>query len=311
MQARVLAATLVAVVLAGPALAVGAGVAGAHGNHLSVSPQATNGTVIVEEVFLSRPGHVVLRADADGSPGRIVGHRSLTPGRHAGVSVTADPGFWRDQSAPVRLWVVLHADDGDGQFDPDDDAMLRAAGGPPRLGGVVGNRSNPAAVVAGGVTAPDGTVGVSRVHLAEAGYVVAHAVADDGLGEPVGRTRLDAGVHRNVRIELDPAFVRRQDDRFPLRVVVYRAGDDPFSPTPDRRVTVGDRPVGSDLLVRKQPSTVGVVTATPGETGTSDDSGTTRNASSSGGAGFGVSLAVAAVAVLAGLGVGRCKTGRD
>jgi len=84
-------------------------------------PQPTTGTIRVPLVEAARPGYVTLRDDDDGSPGRILGVSRVSPGRTADLAVEIEEPVSVAAEGRTRLWVLVHADDGDGEFDPDED----------------------------------------------------------------------------------------------------------------------------------------------------------------------------------------------
>jgi len=254
-------ALAVACLLVGTGIALGAGIAAAHGNHLSADPQLSDdGTVVVENLFLQNGGYLAVRADDGGSPGRVLGYERLGSGYRSAVAVAVDGEYWAEQSNATTVWATLHADDGDGQFEPTgDDGVFRSfgsfAGTQIPVGASGGGQSYVVAASASGVRqATDGpTVAVENASLAEDGYLVVHAVEDDySPGEVVGRVRLAAGVHENVSVELDESFYESLDERFRLYAMVHADdGDGEFDPDADSAVTVGDQPVASLFDLRK------------------------------------------------------------
>lgn len=84
-------------------------------------PQPTNGTIGVPLVEAARSGYVTLRTDENGSPGRVVGVTRVSPGRTVDLAVDIEEPVPVAAEGRTRLWAVLHADDGDGEFDPGAD----------------------------------------------------------------------------------------------------------------------------------------------------------------------------------------------
>lgn len=82
--------------------------------------------VTVRSVRLGADGYLVLRADADGSPGRVVGQQALSAGEHQDVTVTIDEPFYERRPEAFALWAVVHRTDGDGQFNATADAAVTA-----------------------------------------------------------------------------------------------------------------------------------------------------------------------------------------
>ncbi len=235
-------------VLAGLLAAVAvafAGVAVAHGNHASASPQVSaNGSVVVDQVFLSEPGYLVVTTDPAEGEGRVLGHRSLGVGPHSGVRVGVDSDYWQSVAGNTTLRVRLYGDGGDGAFDPDRDPVLEWLGQP--AGGPVTVRKGPAPVYlvpsGNGTVAADGTLSVDRVALAERGHVVVHD-GTDASGSSLGHRTLDAGEYAGLAVPVESGVGNRS-----ATVAVHRDdGDGEFDPDADPVVRVGDDPVASTL----------------------------------------------------------------
>ena len=77
----------------------------------------TDGAITVRQVDLPAAGHVVV--SPVGSDGHV-GSRSLSAGSHRNVTVPLNESFVAEQSRDVRVSVLAHRDDGDGEFDPAD-----------------------------------------------------------------------------------------------------------------------------------------------------------------------------------------------
>lgn len=280
------------------ALVAGVPTVSAHGNHVSVDDQyVENGTVVIETVFTSSDGFLVLHADDGGEPGDPIGHAAVEFGFETGLEVTVNETGWRNQSGPTTVWAVIHRDDGDGRFDPDRDEPVSSFGGEAEKRMVVAERSaGPASVVAADFDsqATNGTVLVDRVALGRDGALVVRADRNGTPGRVVGRTRLDAGVHEDVRVALDRSYYRTQDTRFGLWATVSENG----SP-----VVVDGSPVASEFGVRKHRATAtdaraGTDGATDSvTTGGPESPGTQPDATGTEGPGFGVLYEIAAVVI--------------
>ncbi len=246
-----------AVAVAGLLVVGGIALAGVHGNHVNVDAQVTgDGRVVVESYFSTPGGFVVVRADDGGEPGRVLGHAEAPQGRWNDVTVPVDGGDLPSEGS-TTLWAVLHRDDGDGEFDPDDDPPIEG------FGAVAGSqfrvRTGPAPVSVVAATQGDrrsnGSVVLDRVELASPGHVVVHADDRGDLGRVVGYVPLEPGTHQDVRVALNASHFREQSTSFELRAVVYADdGDCAFDPDDDRPVTVGDDPVATHLTVIKHES---------------------------------------------------------
>lgn len=90
--------------------------------------QETDGTVTLRRADLHRDGFVVLYADEDGERGDVVGVAHLPAGNHEDVSVAVDPRFYNEQDSRLYLMAAVHADDGDGTFEPEVDSPVRVDG---------------------------------------------------------------------------------------------------------------------------------------------------------------------------------------
>lgn len=77
-------------------------------------------SITLRRVELPTEGFVVLHADDGGAAGEVVGRTALDAGLHEGVDVAIDETFFRGQSGQFPLRAVVYADDGDGEFGPDD-----------------------------------------------------------------------------------------------------------------------------------------------------------------------------------------------
>ncbi|AQL43063.1 hypothetical protein BV210_10210 [Halorientalis sp. IM1011] len=282
-----------------------AGVALAHGNHATASPQVSaNGTVVVEEAFLSTNGYLVLYADDGGDPGRVVGVLELDRGRHVGVRVRLDPRFWATVSGNATLRATLHEDAELGDdFDPSTDRRLQFFGRPIRQRVPVARGDRPASVVTRGAgSLENDSVSVVSATLPERGHLVAHATGNGTLGRPLGSRSLAAGRHTDVRV---PVNTTGLDERAVLAVAVHTDdGNGRFEPAADPVVEAGDDPVASRyerVPGGHDPIRVNTPSPAPGGEGTADrtrgtDAPTETVAD---GAGPGVPVAVAAVALVA------------
>lgn len=267
------------VVVAG--LVLSAGVVVAHGNHLTADAQLSDdGTVVVENLFLQEGGYLVLRADDAGSPGEVLAHKQLGSGYRAAEPIAIDDQFWQDQGESMTIWVTLHDDDGDGQFEPNsDDTIFQSFGGFAGTDVTVGKheagKTYVVAASAYGVRQETNgsTVTVDNVSLASPGYVTIHAVEQDySPGDAVGHTQLEAGSHENVTVDIDESFYESLDDRFRLYAIVHTDdGDGEFDPESDPPVTVGEEVVGSSFDLQKASDDDGGLVNTPEET-TADES---------------------------------------
>ncbi|MFC6836926.1 DUF7282 domain-containing protein [Halomarina ordinaria] len=308
--------------------------ASAHANHLTVDTQVVaDDRVVVENAFVSVDAHVVIRADDDGAPGEPLGSTRVSPGMHTAVEVPLDEGTL---DANRTLWAVLHRDDGDGEFSPDDDRALTY------FGSVAGERfaaratdaDSGANVVAEGFSlqrADRGSVSVERVELPRDGHLVvrdATGATENGSenasaanGTVVATRALDAGVHEDVPLDLSPANLTVDRGTADLVATVHVDDGDGTDGDGDRPVRVGDERVGSAFSVAvgetSGPESLGdpdlnTPTETPDEgertsaPGTDADDGDGASDDTVGlGPGFGVFVALLALAVTGVLALSR------
>lgn len=244
--------------------------AAGHGFGVTARDQVSaDGTVVLEAVQVLPPAFVVVHRDDGGDPGDPVGHREIpSAGQHLAVEVPLDDAFWSGVDGTVSLVAAVHADDGDGTFDPDDDPVATRQG--TRILDRFSVRRGPgeASVVADRQTARD-AVTLLRVALPRAGFVVLHADEGGDPGRPVGHRALDAGVHHNATVPLNETYYEDQGARFGLWAVVHADdGDGVFEPGTDAPIRVGDAAVRSFLSVGKARTPAPLSTPEPTVTAT-------------------------------------------
>ncbi len=86
---------------------------------LSVSSQSLiEDKVIIDYLYLDKPGYVVIHSDNDGQPGEVIGHSDLISGEANYIQILID-----ETKAGTKIFVMLHYDDnGDGIYGfPDED----------------------------------------------------------------------------------------------------------------------------------------------------------------------------------------------
>jgi hypothetical protein len=91
---------------------------------LAAEEQTSDGTtIVVRTVTLPSNGFIAVHADANGSPGAVIGHSGLLgAGENTDVAITLDEAL----TASGVVWPMVHIDmDGDGEytFAPPDDAV--------------------------------------------------------------------------------------------------------------------------------------------------------------------------------------------
>lgn len=84
------------------------------GNSLSMQDTTPGDTVTLANVTLDDPGYIVIHADANGSPGEVIGHSDLlSEGENSNVVINLD----RSSSNGETLYAMVHNDNGDGQYE--------------------------------------------------------------------------------------------------------------------------------------------------------------------------------------------------
>jgi hypothetical protein len=78
--------------------------------HVRVTEQALGdmNQLHFSQVLIDQPGWLVIHADADGSPGEVIGYAELAAGLNMNVTVEVDPAAVGNQ-----VWAMLHADTGE------------------------------------------------------------------------------------------------------------------------------------------------------------------------------------------------------
>ena len=82
-------------------------------NSVLVEDQKPGSKVTIQSVTLGVNGWVVIHDDANGKPGHILGARRLNAGTYTGQSVE----LLKETAEGKVYYAMLHADDGDKQFD--------------------------------------------------------------------------------------------------------------------------------------------------------------------------------------------------
>lgn len=229
----------------------------AHGNSIAIDAQATaDGTVHVELVSFVTDGYIVLHTDADGSPGRVIGHAALADKTiQHGVSVSINEDSWTNQTGTTVLWAVLHREVAGQGFDPADDPPQETADGDVvQARFKVQKRSNGSTRVLAEQEPIEetntSTVTVRHVALAEGGFVVLRADKAGTPGRIIGSQFLDAGVHESVTLDIDEDYFTNQSGRFTVWAVAHTDdGDENFSPNHDPVIEIDETPIQTQFAV--------------------------------------------------------------
>jgi len=309
---------VVAVLAVAATLAVAVAPVVAHVDHVETDDQVSaDGTLRLEWEFVGSDGWVAVRADDGGDPGRGLGHRRANPEQpfRTDTTVGIDEAAWADWNGSRDVWVVLHREDGGEGFDPAEDPLRTGLDGEPAGSRITVERADaPASVTAQGFqpeTSTDGTVTVRRVELPEDGFVAVHPVdadvaanaADEDVGDPVGAVQLDAGVHENVTVELEEAYLATVDTEELFSAVLY-TGSEGFEAESTAPVTVDDALVRTTFGVEFRGDVVEGPTPTPTEPDedlvTTPEATDTPSPTPTAGDGAGVGVAAAMVALVLG-----------
>lgn len=92
---------------------------------LSVSPQVlSGGDVVVDSLYLDKPGFLVVHKDENGAPGAVIGHSDLISGEKTNSKIAID-----SSQAGSKVFAMLHYDDnGNGIYEfPQEDKPVKLA----------------------------------------------------------------------------------------------------------------------------------------------------------------------------------------
>lgn len=177
--------------------------AGAQDNGASpmidVSDQLVlDGTVTIAQAYSDGPGFIVIHADGgDGSPGPVIGYRSINAGQSLSVEVPIDAA-----AATPTLFAMLHADTG--EVGVYEFGTVEGADGPVRVNDAVITPAFGVNVIhAQDQFVSDGSVQIASVTAAEPGWLVIHSDADGQPGPVLGQTLVEAGTTANVSVSLN------------------------------------------------------------------------------------------------------------
>ncbi|MEO0560899.1 MAG: hypothetical protein AAF125_02225 [Chloroflexota bacterium] len=167
---------------------------------VEVSDQVSvDGTVTIDRAISDGPGFIVIHADNDGTPGEVLGFRSIPTGEVTGFKVPVD--FTR--ATPV-LYTMLHFDNSEvGTYEFDG---TEGIDGPVVEDGVVISPSFEVTAISvrDRFVGDDGNIAIDAVVSPQSGWMVGHA--DNGEGAPgpvIGVTFLEAGAGTNIPVTLD------------------------------------------------------------------------------------------------------------
>jgi hypothetical protein len=285
-----------------------------HGNHVSADAQVVaDGEVLVESLFSIDAAYLVIRADDDGDLGEPIGTTRLEGGYHRAVTVETESSYWEGRDGPTTVHAALHRDDGDGEFDPETDTLLRSvATGTAIATFSVQIGDAPAHVAArqfAGQTVAEPRVAVGPVSMPADGELVVHAATEGfGVGERVGERSLSAGRHDEVAVSLDEAYFESLGENGSAQLwATVSVGGDPVTVDGDPvrtrfSVDVGNASEDDWSINTPRPTTAGGTDA-PTTNAPASDTATAESAGET--PGFGTWAALAALAALVGAAAAR------
>jgi hypothetical protein len=155
--------------------------------------------VTVAQVQSTQEGWLVIHANANGSPGPVLGWAHVGPGQNNNVNVVISPTGRTD-----TMFAMLHVDLGTQHLYefPGADVPARDADGemvtPPfdlvKNAVKVNNQS----------VGLDGTVVVEEIIAERDGWMVIHAENESGgIGPVIGHALVKAGINRNIAVSVD------------------------------------------------------------------------------------------------------------
>jgi predicted lipoprotein with Yx(FWY)xxD motif len=158
-------------------------------------------TLTIAEVVSSAPGWMVIHAQADGSPGAVLGFAPVSAGYNSDVLVEID-----SSGATETLYAMLHVDAGNtGEYEfPGQDVPATDSDGnvvtPPFQ---IDLRGVNAVSVTDQTLGEGNTFTIAAVRSADPGWIVIHAQVDDSPGPILGITPVAAGANENVVVRID------------------------------------------------------------------------------------------------------------
>lgn len=157
-------------------------------------------TVTISKVTADKDGWLIVHADADGSPGPILGYSPVQTGENEDVVVEIDSA-----QATETLYGMLHVDAGTEDvldFPGGDDVPATDSQGNIVTPSFVLNIINSVSA-SDQELADDETVNIDEVVSAGPGWLVVHADADGKPGAILGMTPVQKGVNMGVGVEID------------------------------------------------------------------------------------------------------------
>jgi plastocyanin len=170
---------------------------------VNVSDQdASQGSVIIDEITAAEQGWIVIHLNVDGGPGPVIGYSAVQPGANLAVPVEIDLA-----SATPELFAMLHVDRGAmGQYEfPGEDVPAMAGEVMVNVPFSVTLPAMEPSVTASDQSAVNGTVTIDQVVAAQAGWIVIHIDSNGAPGPVIGFAPVAAGANPDVAVEIDLA----------------------------------------------------------------------------------------------------------
>jgi len=163
---------------------------------------ASQGTVIIDEVTAAQPGWVVIHISQDGAPGPVIGYARVSEGQNLDVPVEIDL-----DRATTELFAMLHVDEGyRGEYEfPGPDVPAMAGEVVVNEPFVVNLPAPEPSVAASDQGAADGVVTIDRVVAGQGGWIVIHIDAGGAPGPVIGYSQVGPGLSLDVPVTIDLA----------------------------------------------------------------------------------------------------------
>ncbi|RMF80605.1 MAG: SH3 domain-containing protein [Chloroflexi bacterium] len=176
--------------------------------NIDVRDQTTSGeTVFVNSVLSDGPGFVVIHADADGSPGPVLGQSAVSSGLTTGIVVAVD-----QENLTSVVWPMLHVDDN--TIGTYEFGSVEGADAPVVVNGNVVTFPIDLTVQMPDIPSIDvddqaviDTVTANSVTMNGPGFLVIHQEVDGAPGPVIGQTAVPDGTSTNVVVEIDPSML--------------------------------------------------------------------------------------------------------
>lgn len=185
---------------------------------IEVSDQPAGETLTVSKVTAPAKAFVVVHKEKpDGMPGERVGYASIDAGTTNGVQVSLDKKL--DGTTPLIAAVHVDADE-DGSLDFEMSAPVESPDQPFFADGMevaarfkagpFGIKSSDAAIEASDQLGATGSITIDRADAPQDSWIVVHKAVNGAPGERVGLVRVEAGVSKDVEVQLSTDVLPEQ-----------------------------------------------------------------------------------------------------